>query len=302
MSVVIPHFEAPELLRDALSSVESQTYDHIKCIVVDDCSDCDIRSVVDEYANTRLKIHEKNQGAAATRNTGISLAEGEYIAFLDVDDTWDNRKIEAQVAIFEKNNENVGLVYSGFEQVFPDKVSITHDPVYRGNIYKKELEKDRIHPTSTVMVRNDVLEEVGGFNENLPARQDYELWLRVTEKYSVDVVDQILVTKIERKDNISNDYTRRIEGDLLVLEFVQKKINDHQISWILRRKIVSYHHYLIGRDYDLLGDRNKSLRHIIQSLLLYPLRVETWGMVLILLLGINRKGRVFRQIKRLIGQ
>jgi glycosyltransferase involved in cell wall biosynthesis len=298
ISVVIPAYGQPDLLRNALESVNQQTVDQIEVIVVDDGSPNSLDSIVSSFGDwAKLVRHETNKGAAAARNTGIKHASGEYIAFLDADDIWKPTKLEKQLSVLE-NTDDVGLVYTGFVQYELDGSEWERYPEARGNIYVDELERDRVHPTSTVMVRRDVLAEVGGFDTNLPSRQDYDLWLRITEHYEVDYVDEILVDKREQPDSISKDFDSRIEGDLAVFEKVRERAADFDL-WT-RSRIYSYHHHVIGRDYESNRDRWKALRHLGLAIVRYPFRPVSYAMFIIALFGIDRNGPLLTFAKRFI--
>lgn len=300
VSVVIPYYEAPKSLSSALRSIESQTYDNLTCVVVDDGSDVSAKPIIDEFQNVELVEHEENRGAAAARNSGISHSEGEYIAFLDVDDVWTKNKIERQISTFQNTTIDVGLVYSGFRQVLAGGTELEHLPKHRGDIYKKELEKDRVHPTSTVMVKSEALKKVGGFNESLPARQDYELWIRITEKYPVNFVNDILVVKRESAQNISSDFESRMIGNMRVFDIVKRHVGKSEFGILTKARIYSYHYYLIGRDYDLFGRRWKALRYLLKSTLIFPVRLETWMHLIIVLTGIDREGSVLTYVKQFL--
>jgi glycosyltransferase involved in cell wall biosynthesis len=297
-TVIIPVYEQPELLHEALRSVVSQTYNGLEIIVVDDNSDTDIAAVVDEYANARLITHSENKGAGAARNTGIEKANGKYVAFLDADDLWKPSKVKKQREVFLESGQNVGLVYTGFIQHETDGNEWEQLPEAAGNIYTEELEQDRIHPTSTVMVRQDVLNELGGFDESLPSRQDYDLWIRITEHYEVGYVQEILVEKREQKSNISNNFDKRIEGDLKVFEKVKRRISD--CSFVSRNRILSYHHHVIGRDYDSNDNRSQALKHLAVAILRYPFRPISYAMFIIALFDIDRNGRTVSLLKQYV--
>lgn len=299
ISVIIPVYEQPDLLRDALDSIGEQTVDDYEVVVVDDASNADFKPIVDDYNDrVRLVTHEENQGAAAARNTGIEHADGEYVAFLDADDTWEPTKLEKQREAFENGDDDLGLVYTGFVQYELDGSEWERYPEARGDIYLEELERDRVHPTSTVMVRRDVVEEVGGFDTSLPSRQDYDLWLRITEHYTVDYVDEILVDKREQPDSISKDFDSRIEGDLAVFGKVRARAADFDFT--TRSRIYSYHHHVIGRDYESNGDRWKALKHLGFAILRYPIRPISWAMFVIALFEIDRNGVLLNFAKRFV--
>lgn len=298
-SIVIPVYEQSDLLRDALDSIGEQTFDDYEVIIVDDASSTDFRPTVNEYDDrVTLISHDENRGAAAARNTGIEQAEGEYVAFLDADDTWEPTKLEKQRDVFENGDEDLGLVYTGFVQYELDGSEWERYPEARGDIYLEELERDRVHPTSTVMVRRDVVEEVGGFDTSLPSRQDYDLWLRITEHYTVDYVNEILVDKREQPDSISKDFNSRVEGDIAVFEKVKARAAD--LDFTARLRIYSYHHHVIGRDYESSGDRWKALKHLGLAILRYPIRPVSWAMFVIALFGIDRNGPLLNFVKRFV--
>lgn len=299
ISVVLPVYDQPGLLREALESIQKQSVEDVEVVVVDDASEDAISPVVSEFGEwIRLVCHETNQGAAAARNTGIEHAMGKYIAFLDADDIWEPTKLEKQRTIFEHADDNVGLVYTGFVQYELDGTKWERYPEARGDIYIKELERDRIHPTSTVMVRRDVLGNVGGFDTALPSRQDYDLWIRITELYEVDYVDENLVDKREQPDSISKDFESRIEGDLAVYEKVKARASEFDV--FTRNRIYSYHHHVIGRDYESNGNRWKALQHLGLAILRYPFRPITYAMFVIALFSIDRNGPLLTFVKQFI--
>ncbi|WP_265108293.1 glycosyltransferase family 2 protein [Halosolutus halophilus] len=299
ISVVIPVYNQPELLTEALEGVREQTTENLEVVVVDDASEVDLTRVIDGLGDwVRLVEHEHNRGAAEARNTGIKAAHGDYIAFLDADDTWEPTKIEEQLDMFERGDDDLGLVYTGFVQYETDGSEWVRYPEASGDIYVQELERDRVHPTSTVMVRRDVIEDVGGFDPSLPSRQDYDLWIRITEHYEVDYVDEILVDKHEQPDSISKDFDSRIEGDLAVFEKVKERASD--FGFITRSRIFSYHHHVIGRDYESNGDRWQALKHLGLAILRYPFRPISYAMFVIALFGIDRNGRFLTFAKQFL--
>lgn len=299
ISVVIPVYEQPDLLVEALNSVRDQTFADLEAVVVDDASETDFEPIVEEYGDwIRLLILEENRGAAVARNTGIEATNGEYVAFLDADDIWQPTKLEKQRAVFEERGDDLGLVYTGFVQYDIDGSELVRYPEASGEIHLAELERDRIHPTSTVMARRACLERVGRFDPSLPSRQDYDLWIRITEHYRVDFVDEILVEKREQPGGISKDFDRRIRGDLAVFEKVRERTADLDLRSRLR--IHSFHHHVIGRDYDSNGDRRKALTHLGIAIAQYPFRPRSWMLFVIALVGLNRNGRLLGTLKRFV--
>ena len=204
VSVVITTYKRPpEAVETAVQSVLCQTYREFEIIIVDDnVNNSDLsRQIATNFSN-REKIRyikqDGNKGACAARNLGIKNSNGEFIAFLDDDDTWEPDKLEAQIAKFNEEQEDVGMVYC-----LGDVVDISTNPptvsdYYTSGIYKDEitfhdqLKYDYIGSTSQGLIRKKVLTELGGFDESLPARQDYEMWLRISKNYRICGVRRVL--------------------------------------------------------------------------------------------------------------
>lgn len=298
ISIIIPAYNNTKLLTQALDSVQNQTFEDTEVIVIDDGSKADFEPIINEYDDSVLLItHEENQGAATARNTGIKAARGEYIAFLDADDLWHPTKLEKQYAVFENNTENLGIVYTGFVQRTVDNDQKITRPSVSGDIYIQELERDRIHPTSTVMIRRQCIERIGDFDASLPSRQDYDLWIRITEHYTVAFVNEVLVEKREQPNSISKNFEHRIIGDLTVLSKVQKRIV--YLNFLDRTRILSWHYHVIGRDYGRDANRSKSIMYFLKSIIHYPFRPITWVMLIMSILGADKDGKIVSLLRRL---
>lgn len=300
ISVVIPVCGEKKYLSTALRSVSNQLFESYEVIIVDDGTDVDYDDVFDRFdLDIQFARHKTNRGAGAARNTGIDESNGEYIAFLDVDDTWRPTKLIRQYEEFKRHDDDkLGLVYTGFEQHEVTGETYTYRPSACGDVYLNELKRDQIHPTSTVMVRRACLEHVGGFDPELPSRQDYDLWIRITERYLVSYVNETLVEKYERANNISKSFDRRIEGDHAVMEKVRERTRELGICPRLR--ILSYHHHVLGRDYESNGDRIAAFSHLVVAILMYPPRPMSWVMLFITITGVNRNGVLMNRAKKLI--
>lgn len=302
VSVIIPVYERTDLLSDSIDSVIDQTFEDWETIIVaDHQSDNDILALTQEYNDDRIKtLVDDSDGVSGARNVGIDESKGEFIAFLDSDDIWSPTKIEKQLREFERGPEELGLVYTGFVHNELDGEQWERRPKQSGDIYTKELEKDWIHPPSTVMVTRKAIEEVGGFDTTLPTREDYELWLRVTENFLVTYIDELLVTKREQFDSLSKNFDKRIEGDLAVYQEVKTRMSEVELNAVARHRIHSTHHLVIGRDYESNGNRAEAVRHLSKSAIHYPLQLNAWAMAGIAVLRINRNGPLLTYIKRIL--
>lgn len=200
ISVVIPTYNRKELCKRAVQSVLHQSYHRYEVLVVDDAS-TDGTSAEHLYGSsvvdTRLRYIRQpyNGGVAKARNRGIRHARGEWIAFLDSDDCWYPDKLKKQVAWIDRNPDYTIVqtkeiwIRHGV-RVNPPK---THEKI-AGNIFTQSLQRCMITPSS-VIIKADLLEKVGLFNESLPACEDYDLWLRITLHFPVGLVDEYLLVR-----------------------------------------------------------------------------------------------------------
>ncbi len=196
VSVIIPTFNRAHMLERAIQSVLDQTYKDIEVIVVDDGSTDWTHELLESQRGEIVALfHEKNRGPAAARNTGIAASKAPLIAFLDSDDYWLPRKLEVQVRFFTEHPEAVACqteeiwVRRG-KRVNPRKIHKKPS----GHMFVPSLRLCLISP-SAVMIKKEILDQIGWFDETLPACEDYDLWLRLTSKWPVYLIPEHLVVK-----------------------------------------------------------------------------------------------------------
>jgi glycosyltransferase involved in cell wall biosynthesis len=212
VSVIIPSFNRPELVERAVESVINQTLSDIEIIVVDDCSDVDLVTLLTGYKNLKVLRNDRNRGGCYSRNRGISEAKGKYLNFLDDDDILYPEKLEKQLKCFNRSSiPNLGMVTCNVEDGRSGDIIIKKNEV-RGNIYKEVLEKFAVSGIESMLFRADYVKEIGGFDEKLQSSQEYDLLIRFTEKYSVDFVDEILTKEFRSVNQISTNFDKKIQG------------------------------------------------------------------------------------------
>ncbi|RLB06846.1 MAG: glycosyltransferase family 2 protein [Deltaproteobacteria bacterium] len=194
VSVIIPTFNRGWILKEAIDSVLSQTFTDYELIVVDDGSTDNTPDILKSYPQTKL-IRQENRGVSAARNKGVKASAGKYLAFLDSDDLWLPGKLEKQVNFFNKNPDaNIcqteEIWIRNGTRVNPKKKHLKPS----GTIFEKCLGLCLVSPSAVMMTR-EVFDEAGGFDETLPACEDYDLWLRLTCKYPVYLIEEPLTIK-----------------------------------------------------------------------------------------------------------
>ena len=196
VSIVVPTFNRTALLTRALESVLDQDFRDFEVLVIDDASDEDIAAVVTGIGDPRLEYRRqpRNMGVAAARNRGMAEASGRYIAFLDSDDEWLPGKLSAQVTKMEACPPSVGLIYTGLIEKGSDGASTVFLPEDRGDVWREMMHRNVVHyGTSSTMIRREVVETIGGFDESLPAIEDYDFWTRIARFYTFECVPEPLM-------------------------------------------------------------------------------------------------------------
>jgi len=195
VSVIIPTFNRADLVSDAIDSVLHQIVPPDDIIVVDDGSTDNTLQKLDNYRAKISIITQENKGVAAARNRGIQAAAGEWLTFLDSDDLWVPQKLQVQKTALAENPD-FRICYTGETWQRSDKpVSPKKQPQrFSGWIYKHCLPRC-IVAASSVIIHRSILEHIGYFDETLPACEDYDLWLRISQKYPVLFVPEELIIK-----------------------------------------------------------------------------------------------------------
>ena len=207
ISVVIPSFNRAHTLPRALQSVYRQTAPVDEVILIDDGStDGSCAGLESQFPGLRV-IRQAQQGVSTARNLGIREARHDWIALLDSDDCWLDHKIERLREAAVANPDYV--LYHSDEIWIRDGVRVNPMHKHRktgGWIFQRCLPLCAISP-STTLIRKSTLLELGLFDENLPACEDYDLWLRLCHRYPVYFVDEALVTRYAgHADQLSQRY------------------------------------------------------------------------------------------------
>ncbi len=195
VSVIIPTYNRQQPLRKAVDSVLDQTFSNFELIVVDDGSTDRTPELLADYGDALQVIRQPNRGVSAARNRGISAASGDLLAFLDSDDRWLPGKLAAQVAFFHTRPE--ALICQTEEIWIRNGVRVNPGKRHQkpeGMIFVPSLDLCLVSP-SAVMIRQTLLNDVGYFDESLPACEDYDLWLRISSRYPVHLIPTPLIVK-----------------------------------------------------------------------------------------------------------
>lgn len=181
VSIVIPVYNGERYIAAAIDSVLTQTYQNFEIIVVDDGSSDSTPEILQQYGDRIRAVYQTNQGVALARNHGIKLAQGEWIAFLDADDTFLPDKLAAQLA-FAAERPQLGMIHSGWRRVSAaGDLLMVVEPWH--DIPRLTLESwVRWKPVlpSAMLFQRSWLEKSGGFDPRFPPAEDTELVLRLS--------------------------------------------------------------------------------------------------------------------------
>ena len=237
------------IVEKAIQSMLDQTIALKEIVVVDDnpndseyCSG--VEAVCKKYNNVKYLKQNGNKGACAARNLGIRNTTGAYIAFLDDDDTWFPQKIEKQLSTFMINPPKVGLVYCCgvlCNQETNEEMDYYNIKSFRERVsFNDLLEYDYIGSTSQPLIRRECFEKVGLFWEEQPARQDYEMWLRISKEFEIiGIPDKLFRHCIHDGEQISKGSLRSHLGYINIYKRYRKDFNnnlpakEHILSMIL---------------------------------------------------------------------
>jgi glycosyltransferase involved in cell wall biosynthesis len=199
VSVVIPVYNGEEHLREALESVFGQTHRALEIVVVDDGSTDGTNSLLEDYTDRVLVIHQENAGVSRARNRGVEASSAPLVAFLDQDDLWYEHKLERQVEVFSAR-PGVSFVYSDLDVI--DASGRVSTPRASRSAWARALEwicpliGGGFHPfPSTVMMKRDVFLQHGGFCSDFVKNlhEDVEFWARLSLAMELTFIDEPLV-------------------------------------------------------------------------------------------------------------
>ena len=208
----------------AIESVLNQSFQDFELLIIDDGSSDHTADECKQYlGNGKIKyIFQENKGLAGARNTGIELSSGKYICFLDDDDVWKPEKLQRQLE-FVRNQlsgvDNWGLIFTWLELIDES----AHVVSYRGHhqegwIFRDLLFENTIDAPSSVLIKREVFNRVGLFDEELGRCADWDMWLRLSREYRIFPTKEYLVQYREHAQSMSANVEEFLEEEKAVLK------------------------------------------------------------------------------------
>ncbi len=220
ISVIIPVYNGEKTILETIESVLNQTFTDFELIVINDGSQDATWEIANRIKDARLKVFSyPNAGQAASRNRGFYQACGEYISFIDADDLWTPDKLEAQMKALQTNPQ-AAVAYSWtkcIDEVGEFSRRGSHISV-TGDVYAKLLLVDFVESGSNPLIRRQAFIKVGGFDESLPAAEDWDLWLRLAASYPFVAVSSPQILYRQSANSWSANVLKQGAGSLQVIE------------------------------------------------------------------------------------
>ena len=271
LTVVIPTFNRKHIVRDAIDSVLLQTVAPAQVIVIDDGSKDDTGQALRSYGDRISYVYQSNAGLSAARNHGIRLAAQPFVGFLDDDDVWHPRMVELQMECFRRQ-ERLGLLGAErFDWPCREFAPVSGDPVAKLRpVTWEQLVVRTLIQVSSVIVRREILDRVGGFDVAMKSSEDREWFLRVAEVAPVAELGLPLCGYRDTPGSMCKDPSAREPAMREILHRLDQK-GAWRGRWLLRRKAYSHMHHTCSVVHAWAGDHAGAVRQGLKSLVAYPL-------------------------------
>ena len=277
VSVIIPVYNGAAEVRRAIDSALGQVNVTVEVIALNDGSTDLTASVLAEYGDRIRAINQQNRGLSGTRNNGIALATGEWVAFLDHDDYWQPEKLSLQLKAAERTGFDVVYTNAGNFGDVARVADLRSEPTQmaEGNLLQPLL-MDNFIVVSSVMIRRTLIQETGGFDSSLPSVEDWDLWLKLSSRgISFAVVREPVTMYQWRAGSMSKNYDLMRTTRKMIVERALQTDQAKKQPWSVRRRALANIEscsawFLAG------SSPRKAVRWYMNSLWYWPFDLNSW--------------------------
>ncbi len=293
VDVIIPAYNAARFLPAAIESVETQTFNDWRILLVDDGSTDNTPEIVAPYrerlGEKLTYIRQANMGLPAARNTAIRNSTAEFVALLDADDEWLPWRLEESLKAFE-DRPRVGLSYGMIRCIDQDgKLKDWQDRKQKNGEGRiaRHIYTRKVHlPTPTITFRRECVEQVGLFDETMRATEDRDMWLRIALKYEVWFVNCVIAHYRISPNQMTSDYQRMLTAQLY---FVEKHRGAPGCGALERRVALGVIYQQQAEMLSARGQRGAALKSSLRALMFNPADLSNIRAAGGLLLGWSRR-------------
>ena len=246
-SLIIVCYNQGNYLADAISTALGQTYDNVEIILVDDGSTDNTAEIAQGFPAVRY-VRQKNSGLSAARNAGLQASHGKYVVFLDADDRLLPRALESGIRCFHEFPDS-GFVFGKYQRIDSGGIPLAtqRDLGIAGDYYWHLLHGNFIGMHATVMYSREALQSAGGFNTELRAAEDYDVYLRIARRWNVRQHGWLIAEYREHSTNMSGDRLVMLKSVLQVLRLESAHVPDRRHMRALRSGMTFCKHYYGNR-------------------------------------------------------
>jgi glycosyltransferase involved in cell wall biosynthesis len=300
VSVIMPTYNRAYIISRAIGSALNQTHTNFELIVVDDGSADNTAEVVKSFNDSRIKYikHARNLGIASARNTGMMMARGEYVAFIDSDDEWLPHKLREQLIAFEEASSEVGAIYTQIQNVEKDKITFVYPTTPpEGDIHIHILHGLPIYLLN-LLVKRKYIEKTGSFDVDFVYADDWDFCIGLSKVCSFKYVETPLVIRYVMPDSIST-YNPAAPGEF------KKILNKHFDEIHQDRRMLAAYYFRIGDSLCLMNNLTEGRQYFLKAI-----KANTFNIKSFIALTVSFPGhdfymgtiKTYSQIKRRINK
>ena len=283
ISIIVPTYNREQLLKNTITSLLNQNYLNIEILIVNDGGeDKTLLSLINKHNDGRIKLYSiPHSGVSTAKNYGIKKSKGKYIAFCDDDDQWKSEKLQKQIDFFNKNEkikiQYCGIIYKNTGDTF--FIPINNNPLIT------LLKKNIIH-TSTFIAEKKCFNQVGLFDENMKIIEDYDLFLRLAEKYRIFFLEECFIEKNVPKVRLSKDVINMtFLTHNLLFKYLKKYKKKIPLKYYLKYKSINY--FNRGKWFYFQNKSYLAMKNLLLSIIYFPINVRPLLFLPFLLLSTN---------------
>ncbi|MFB2772958.1 glycosyltransferase [Pelatocladus sp. BLCC-F211] len=260
ISIVIPAYNSEKTIKYAIESVLKQTLNDFELIIINDGSTDSTLEVISQFKDPRIKVFSfENAGGNVSRNRGLERATAEFVSFLDADDIWTSDKLESQLHAL-KENPQAAVAYSWTDYIDEQGkllFSGTHITA-NGNVYEQLIVSNFLENGSNPLISREALVQLDGFDEDLTAAQDWDMWLRLAQNFDFIAVPRVQILYRISANSLSTNLARQEKASLQVLSKVCLT-NTHNLNHLKNKSLTNLYKYLTCKALQQPFNRQKGL-------------------------------------------